>query len=427
MSKHVSMIKTRLYLDSRKLDKEGKGTLYFVLSKNGTSAMSSLGIKLFLEQWENGKVIKHTKKDFLNRIIDAKKGDIEKAIIELSYTGIFTHKSAKECVQIIKEYLDPEFAIKNAEEKERRTIENKSFLTYYSKHLSSIDKPGTHGLYMDTYNKIKAFCSTNGKDAESLLFDDINKNWLVSFENFCLKTQRQNTASRHLRDIRAVINAAIDDGITTNYPFRRFKIKKEETIDKSFTASELRSLFNYICYEGGQQEAVDMFKLMFCLIGINSIDLARAPEISSGRLNYIRAKTHKPYSIKIEPEAQMIINKYKGSNGYLLNILERVPNYKTYFNRLAKTLRKVGLQRVPGKKNIGEALLPDICTGSARTSWATIAQEELDIPRDVIAAALGHHTVDVTSTYLRTDWKKKVDAANRKVLDWVLYGKKTAS
>ena len=31
MSKHVSMIKTRLYLDSRKLDKEGKGTLYFVL------------------------------------------------------------------------------------------------------------------------------------------------------------------------------------------------------------------------------------------------------------------------------------------------------------------------------------------------------------------------------------------------------------
>jgi len=109
----------------------------------------------------------------------------------------------------------------------------------------------------------------------------------------------------------------------------------------------------------------------------------------------------------------------------MLNIVERSPNYKTYFNRLSKTLRKVGKERVDGKKSKGEAILPDVCTGSARTSWATIAQEELDISRDVIAAALGHHTVDVTSTYLRTDWKKKVDAANRKVLDWVLYGKTT--
>ncbi len=164
---------------------------------------------------------------------------------------------------------------------------------------------------------------------------------------------------------------------------------------------------------------------MFCLIGINSIDLAYAPDISRGRLNYVRAKTHKPYSIKIEPEALAIINRYKGKNGKLVNITETSPNYKTFFNRMGKTLRKVGLQRVPGKKSTGEAILPDICTGSARTSWATIAQEELDIPRDVIAAALGHHTVDVTSTYLRTDWRKKVDAANRKVIDWVLYQKKS--
>jgi integrase len=91
---------------------------------------------------------------------------------------------------------------------------------------------------------------------------------------------------------------------------------------------------------------------------------------------------------------------------------------------MIKTLKKVGQKRISGKKNCGDALLPDICTGSARTSWATIAQEELDIPRDIIAAALGHHTIDVTTTYLRTDWRKKVDMANRKVLDWVFYEKK---
>ncbi len=164
-------------------------------------------------------------------------------------------------------------------------------------------------------------------------------------------------------------------------------------------------------------------KLLFLLIGINSVDLAYATKEERGRLNYIRRKTHKCYSVKLEPEAVELIQKYSGSS-YLVNILERYPNYKTYFNRMGKTLRKIGKTRIHGKKSVGKAILPNICTGSARTSWATIAQEELDIPRDVIAAALGHHTVDVTSTYLRTDWRKKVDAANRKVIDWVLYNKR---
>lgn len=406
---------SNLYLDKRRLGKSHLATLKVVISKHGTVGMIPI-IKISPAQWDNGEIINHPNAKLLNSMIKVRVGEIEKLLLELSNTGETSGKTATEICNIIRIRLNPDT-------KNKRTHEDDDFLSYFHSHINSIKNNGTKQLYTDTYHKIIKYCEEEGIKATT--FSSINRIWLQSFEQYCLSSQSQNTASRHLRDIRAVINAAIDDGITTNYPFRRFRIKKEETIDKSFTASELRSLFNYKCYEGGQQEAVDMFKLMFFLIGINSIDLAQAPEISSGRLNYVRAKTHKPYSIKIEPEAQKIINKYKGSNGHLINILERVPNYKTYFNRLAKTLRKVGLQRVPGKKNIGEAILPDICTGSARTSWATIAQEELDIPRDVIAAALGHHTVDVTSTYLRTDWRKKVDAANRKVIDWVLYQKKS--
>lgn len=278
---------------------------------------------------------------------------------------------------------------------------------------------------MDTYKKLSSFClSAYGTTGEDLKFEEINKTWLDAFEEFCLKTERQNTASRHLRDIRAVFYSAIDNGLTVNYPFRKFKIKKAPTLDKSYTSQELRTLFLYNCYPGGEQEAVDMFKLMFCLIGINPVDLFEAQKGVKGRLNYIRKKTHKPYSIKIEPEAESIIQQYSGTNA-LLSLSESHTNYKTYFNNLIKTLRNVGKQRVPGKQSTGEAIIPEICAGAARTSWATIAQEELDIPRDVIAAALGHNTIDVTTTYLRTDWKKKVDRANRLVLDLVFYGKRT--
>jgi integrase len=416
------MLNARLYLDYRRPNKKGEGQLRVVVTKNGTSSMMSLGICLKKSQWKNGLVVNHPDAKLLNGIISAKKGAIDRQMLELSTLGVFVGKKAPEIVSILKDTLEPDA------KKRKRAVEDErsnpgSILNQIQQYCQQLDNNGTRQLYMDTHKKIESYCSSLGQDAHSLTFDSITKDWLGAFEKFCKKTQRQNTASRHLRDIRAIFNYAIDKGITTNYPFRKFKIKREETFDKSFSATELRSLFSYPCYPGGEQESVDILKLLFLLIGINSVDLAYATKEERGRLNYIRRKTHKCYSVKLEPEAVELIQKYSGSS-YLVNILERYPNYKTYFNRMGKTLRKIGKTRIHGKKSVGKAILPNICTGSARTSWATIAQEELDIPRDVIAAALGHHTVDVTSTYLRTDWRKKVDAANRKVIDWVLYNKR---
>lgn len=417
------MIGVRFFFDSRRLDKEGRGQVRAVITKSGTTAMMSLGVSVRPDQWANGMVVKHENEEVLNRSLSIKKGIIDRTILEQSTLGNYVGKTARDVVDTLKEALDPDLARRKRELERQKEIEQNSFSLFYERYLQSKENIGTKTLYADTMKKIRLFCESEGTEFRTLAFNQITKGWLAAFETFCRKTEKQNTASRHLRDIRAVFNAAIDENLTTNYPFRRFKIRYVETTDKSYTAAELRSLFNYDCYPGGEQESVEMFKLMFCLIGINNVDLANAQGVKRGRLEYIRAKTHKFYSIKVEPEALAIIKRYAGKE-LMLNILERCPNYKTYFNRLGKTLRKVGKQRVAGKKSKGEALLPSICLGSARTSWATIAQSELGISRDVIAAALGHHTIDVTSTYLRTDWRKKVDDANRRVLDWVLYGKK---
>lgn len=406
------MIKTRLYLDLRRLDSEMRGKVRIIISKNSTSAMISLGISVREDQFDHGIIVNHENANILNQTISIKKGQIDKYILEFDALDALVGKDAKEICELIKKKMDPNYQDKSS-----------SFAEYFETYASRKTNQGTRTLYFDTLKKIRTFCAANSISVNRLKFDNIDQRWLESFEGFCLTTEAQNTASRHLRDIRAAFNAAIDDGLTSTYPFRRFKIKKEESFDKSFTSGELRQLFNAECYPGGQEEAIDMFKLMFCLIGINCVDLYNAGKVERGRLNYIRKKTHKPYSIKIEPEAAELIEKYAGKIS-LINIKERCPNYKTYFNRMIKTLKRVGKQRIAGKRSTGDAILPDVCTGSARTSWATIAQEELDIPRDVIAAALGHHTIDVTTTYLRTDWRKKVDRANRLVMDWVLYGKK---
>lgn len=417
------MVSARFFLDLRRPDKDGRGQLRVVVTKNGTTAMMSLGVSVRPDQWEDGVIVRHENEVVLNRVLSIKKGVIDRTILEQSTLGAYVGKTAREVVDSLKEALDPELARQRKEKERQKDLERSCFTLFYDRFVQSKDNAGTKTLYTDTLKKIRSFCESEGMDYSALLFNQVTKAWLASFEAFCLKTEKQNTTSRHLRDIRAAFNAAIDEGLTDLYPFRKYKIKYEVTLDKSFTSEELRALFSAQCYPGGEQEAVDMFRLMFCLIGINPVDLANSNKANRGRVEYVRAKTHKPYSVKVEPEALTIIRRYEGKT-HLVDILERCPNYKTYFNRLSKTLRKVGKTRVDGKRSEGEAVLPDVCLGAARTSWATIAQSELDIPRDVIAAALGHHTVDVTTTYLRTDWRKKVDLANRRVLDWVFYGKK---
>ena len=163
---------------------------------------------------------------------------------------------------------------------------------------------------------------------------------------------------------------------------------------------------------------------MFMLIGINTVDLCHLKEIDSeGRINYHRAKTNRLYSIKVEPEALEIINKYRGEK-WLLNILDRYQDYKDYTKRMNRALKKIGpVKRVGlGGKKIYEPLFPDISTYWARHTWATIAAS-LDIPRDTIAHALGHGNNTVTDIYIDFD-ERKIDEANRKVLDWVLHGKR---
>ena len=65
-------------------------------------------------------------------------------------------------------------------------------------------------------------------------------------------------------------------------------------------------------------------------------------------------------------------------------------------------------------------MFPHITTYWARHTWATIAAS-LDIPKETIAAGLGHGGNTVTDIYIDFD-RRKVDEANRRVIDWVYYG-----
>ena len=256
-----------------------------------------------------------------------------------------------------------------------------------------------------------------------LSFDDINKDWIVNFENYLSLTMKsKNARNVHLRNIRAVFNDAIDNDITTCYPFRKVNLRPTPTMKRSLSVVQLRQLFN----ADVEQYAIiylDIFKLSFYLIGINMVDLLHltTDNVINGRIEYIRAKTGRRYSIKIEPECQEIFDRYKGSN-YLLSIMDTHKNYKDFIKRMDKALKRIGVINIGkhGKKTI-YPYFPHLSTYWARHTWATLASE-LDIPKDTIAHSLGHGNNTVTDIYINfSEWK--IDVANRKVIDFVLYNK----
>jgi integrase len=159
--------------------------------------------------------------------------------------------------------------------------------------------------------------------------------------------------------------------------------------------------------------------LMFYLRGINISDLAALTwdDVEDGRIHYRRNKTGHLYSIRIEPEAQEILDRWKGEE-HLLSVFDRYRNPTDYNRRLSDALK-----RIQGPD--GNPVEPD-CSGNwARHTWATMAAD-LDIPEATISWALGHvpgHRT--TQIYIRRS-DAKCDDANRKVIDF-LKGDRPAS
>lgn len=317
-------------------------------------------------------------------------------------------------VKFVRDYIGRELGILEEEDAEIK------FTRYFQRFMDNKSNKGTRGVYKHTLDRIRAFDAR----VDERSFEDIDLKWLTDFENFCARTASKNARNIHLRNIRAVFNSAIDYELTTAYPFRRFKIRPEKTRKRSLTVEELRKLFDYQVEEYAVLYR-DMFKLIFMLIGINTVDLHGLESITKdGRIEYKRAKTGRLYSIKAEPEAVEIIEKYKGEKG-LLCIADRWSDSRNFRHQCNKALQRIGQVQRKGRggKKIITSEWPELTTYWARHTWATIARS-LGVSIDDISLALGHGDGhDLTRIYLDED-RQKIDEANRKVLDWVLYGKK---
>lgn len=399
------MASISLYLDRRYKRKDGKYPVKVKVSFKGNQGfLIPTSAHISLNQWERKEVVRHPNREKINAYLRDRQNKITNAIYDLEMSGRIGIMSVSSIRKYVEDVLDGG--------------DHYSFIKHFEKVIDDKTKISTKTIYRQTLVKIEMF------DKRDLGFTDITYLWLKSFERFLSDSGISiNSINIHMRNIRAVINDAITEerAPLDCYPFRKYKIKKEETPHRALNINQLCLLRNYSC-EPSQEQYRDVFMLIFYLGGINIVDLCNLRQIDRGYVEYRRAKTGRLYRIKVQPEALEIIERYRGDS-YLLNILDRYGNYKDYLHRLNLNLRQIGPYKIvkdkAGKlrKYERSPLFPALSTYWARHTFATIAAS-LNIPKETIAAVLGHGGKTVTDIYIAFD-QKKIDNAIRKVIDYV--------
>lgn len=392
------MVTTNYILDTR------KGTDLFPLKLRITykrkTAYLIMNIKLTEDQWDGNRVVRHPSARMLNNQLLARKAEIDNQLYDWEESGMFAGKEAKD----IKAMFE-------------REEEDNGFVTYWMKAVARRTEK-TQRVYHLAWKSIIEYDPRPS-------FEKINIDWLIGFDKWMSRTMATNTRSIRMRCLRAVLNDAMDDEIITRYPFRKFKIKQEATRKKALALPDVQKLLNWRV-EGYQERYRDLFILMILLRGINIGDLCLLTKenVVDGRIVYKRQKTHKMYSIKIEPEMQEIIDRYPGRGEYILNVMDQYKDYEDFKSRMNKGLKNIGHVKYmkQGKKEISP-VFPELSTNWARHTFATIALNECGISRDMISDLLGHSTgLDVTNIYIKQDLEK-MDKAARKIIDKVMYNK----
>lgn len=208
-----------------------------------------------------------------------------------------------------------------------------------------------------------------------------------------------------------------------NSPFEHFVIPNAPIPDKrALSLAELRSILDYVPKKNVRTItlAQDVFKLSFCLIGMNPVDIYTCTDSNGGRITYQRTKTRTrrkdkaEISIKIEPEIEYLMKKYRDP------FEDRVFNFYLHYSSSAAFDACVNR----GLHLMEEALgIKKIQLYSARHTWATLAVNDVEVDKYVVHEALNHidASMRVTDVYIRKNWKN-IDKANRAVLDYVFSG-----
>jgi integrase/recombinase XerD len=383
------MATLKTLLDKRRAKSDGSFNIIFRITHNRNNYSINSGVPVLVQQWNE------------------KKSEINKLHPNFNLLNLKITKQFFKIQQAIL-LLDDEFNIEKLRfmlddnPKKQSQSNFKVFSEELIAQMIHNNKTGNALVYQTAVNQFMAIVNN-----DQLLFSEIDYTLLDKFSNHLVKKGLKiNSISNYIRTIRAIYNKAIKMKLVdrTLYPFYGISIKSEKTAKRAISKDDIFKLKHTPLEKHSTAwRSLNYFQLSFYLRGISFTDLAylKHSNIIDGRIEYKRRKTHKNYSVKLLPEAEILFKQFEvvGSK-YLLPILpndavEDSIKTKKVIRQFIKTTNKY-LKRL--SEQVG--LSSPVTTYASRHSFGTIAKR-LGYSNELIAESLGHEYGNkITNIYL---------------------------
>mgnify|MGYP002995575524 FL=1 len=222
-------------------------------------------------------------------------------------------------------------------------------------------------------------------------FKDITYTFLRDFEvHLKEKGNSVNTVAKHMRQLRTLVNEAINQGYIPSdaYPFRKFKIKQEKGRKEFLTPDELKRLEN-LDVDKKLRHVLDAF-LFCCYTGLRYSDFCQLTPENIIRVNGKRWLYFK--SVKTDVEIRLPLHLL--FEGKALAVLERYD--------IVTDFAKIGPNSEANKHLAQLSALArirkHITYHTARHTCATLLVHQ-GVPITTVQKLLGHTSVRTTEVY----------------------------
>lgn len=366
----MDKIKYRLVYNRKKqLNKQGTALVQVEASLNQRKVYFKTNIYLKPEHWDKrtSQVIVHPQADDLNSMLFEFVLHLQGIELALWKRGV------PATLSLLKDAM-----------KKNRPV-NVTFPVFAKEYVQHSDRrESTKENLYTTITVLQEF-------RPGLDFKDITYTFLKDFEVYLReKGNGVNTVAKHLRQLRTLVNEAINQGYihADAYPFRKFKIKQEKGRHEFLTPDELRKLENLEMSDKKLRHVLDAF-LFCCYVGLRFSDFCQLTPANFIRVNGKRWLHFK--SIKTGIELRLPLHLL--FEGKALSILDRY-NIAEFASLGSNSEVNKALSVIAGMARIKK----HVTYHTARHTCATLLIHQ-GVPITTVQKLLGHTSVKTTEIY----------------------------
>lgn len=367
----MEKIRYRLvYNRQKKLNKQRMALVQVEAYLNRRKSYFTTNVYIHPEHWDTGtaQVVNHPQSKELNAMLFEFTLKLQK--IELSYWKRGTQATLALLKSAMKRDDSPD-------------------ITFMRFARQSIEGSGKSEA---TKENLRSTLTTLRKFRPTIDFKDLTYSFLKDFERHLREDGRHvNTIAKHMRQLRTLINEAINSGYMTqdDYPFKKYRIKEVRGKHTFLTPDELKRLERLALEDGSAQHVLDAY-LFCCYTGLRFSDFRGMRESHIVRIHgkrWLAMKSKKtdvevklPLHLLFEGKALALLDKYKDTCSF--TGIGGNPEVN-------RRLRGIALSAKIGKR---------VTFHSARHTNAVLLLHQ-GVPVTTVQKLLGHTDIKTTQVY----------------------------